>query len=81
MRKLLLISSLSCVAIATLAQNRCVAVKQKEATLYAKNASANVNSPKTIRLIIHFPLKSDGTENFTETKDCNGNTSSNNRGI
>jgi hypothetical protein len=31
---------------------------------------------KTVRVNIHFVLKTDGTGNFTETKDINGNTSS-----
>jgi hypothetical protein len=35
----------------------------------------NVNIEKTIRVIVHFPLKSDGSGNFTETSDCYGNNS------
>ena len=49
-----------------------MSVAQNNVTLYAKNALPNVNTPKKIRIIIHFPLKTNGTENFTETKDCNG---------
>ncbi len=74
MKKLLLISVLCNVLMAVSAQNKCVLVTQKKAIIYA-NAPANVNTKKTIRLIIHFPLKSDGTGNFTETKDCHGNVS------
>lgn len=77
MRKLLLISGLFCVLTTIQAQNiHCISVAQNNVTLYAKNALSNVNTPKTIRITIHFPLKSDGTGNFTETKDCNGNVSS-----
>ncbi len=77
MKKLLLISVLYCVTIAVHAQNnmRCVAVTQKVATIYSQNAFANVGIKKTIRVIIHFPLYSNGTGNFTETKDCFGNVS------
>lgn len=77
MKKLLLISGLFCASATIQAQNiHCMSVAQNNVTLYAKNALSNVNTKKTIRVIIHFPLKSNGTENFTETKDCNGNVSS-----
>ena len=77
MRKLLLISSLICASATVQAQNiHCVSVANNNVTLYAINALPNVNTKKTIRIIIHFPLKSNGTDNFTETKDCNGNVSS-----
>lgn len=57
---------------------RCTAVARDVATLNLKDAFANVNTKKTVRVIIHFPLKSNGTENFTETKDCFGNPSNHN---
>lgn len=76
MKKLLLISGLLYASIAVQAQNmHCVSATQNNVTLYAKNALSNVNTKKTIRVIIHFPLKSNGTYNFTETKDCNGKVS------
>ena len=76
MRKLLLISSLCCAFATIQAQNmHCVSAVRGNVNLYAKNASANVNTKKTIRVIIHFPLKENGTNNFTETKDCNGKVS------
>ena len=75
-KKLLLISCLSSISIMTIAQNfSCVSVAQNKAVLYAKNELAQTNTQKTIRVIIHFPLKSNETGNFTETKDCNGKVS------
>ncbi len=77
MKKLLLISGLLYASVAMQAQNmHCISAAQKNVTFYAKNALPNVTTSKTIRIIIHFPLKANGTENFTETKDCNGNVSS-----
>ena len=79
MKKLLLISSLFCASVTIQAQNfNCTTVAQNNVTLYAINALPNVNTKKTIRIIIHFPLKSNGTDNFTETKDYYGNVSDNN---
>ena len=79
MRKLLLISVLFCASTTIHAQNfNCTTVAQREVTLYAKNALPNVNTLKTIRIIVHFPLKTNGTYNFTETKDCNGKVSNDN---
>jgi hypothetical protein len=39
---------------------------------------STVNDFKTIRVNINFVLRADGTGNFSETKDINGNTSANN---
>ena len=81
MKKLLLISGLFCASATIQAQNiHCMSVAQNNVTLYAKNALSNVNTKKTIRVIIHFHLKSNVPENFTETKDCNGNLPSNYNG-
>jgi len=81
-KRALLFVMLSHISISLFSQFNCT--YQKVATfpegyninLKSVSTLTSVNDFKTVRVNIHFILKTDGTGNFTETKDVNGNTTS-----
>jgi hypothetical protein len=81
-RKIILLLMLTLFSISLYSQFSCTYQKvetfPKGYNLNLKSASmlTSVTDFKTVRVNVHFILKTDGTGNFTETKDINGNTCS-----
>ncbi len=72
LRRLLLISILLLVCSTLYSQIIYCTAVARTSQVSLSNVSTDVSKVKTIRVVVHFPLRSNGTDNFTETKDCTG---------
>lgn len=72
LRRLLLISILLLVCSTLYSQIKYCKAIASTPQVSLNNVSTDVSKVKTIRVVVHFPLRANGTDNFTETKDCYG---------